>query len=425
MPTYITLLRFTQQGIEKIKESPARLERAKAAIARRLVLRMPFGPVYPNLWIAWIAPTTLHTKSSALDIARGIAHRVFPQLLAPQESTPEAMLADMAGQEPVNINDMPETSKAIWTSARHHAGQRGLVLDELSGLLGAAGKDYNTGLVESFLRFYDCYDEYRRSTRKGGQVVVRNAYLTFLGVSTPVSVAQHMVSERLWAMGWWPRFAILSPAANPEWKTPTDLEEPEAIVDALRHLLAWLPTTSWPDPPPAVSVCLADGVYEGWEVYNKAMRYDLLKEYLDSHLWGSYGRLPTQALKIATCLAAVDRDRTGGVVITQDHLDRAIRIAEDWRSSAHRLVDSVAAANFQNTYQSLGPKILKILAEKEPEGATQREICKRLRKSTPDEVSETLRQLEVAGLVERCQAQAPIQRGRPSNRYRIANQGGG
>jgi uncharacterized protein with GYD domain len=32
MPTYITLLRFTQQGIETIKESPARLEKAKAAI---------------------------------------------------------------------------------------------------------------------------------------------------------------------------------------------------------------------------------------------------------------------------------------------------------------------------------------------------------------------------------------------------------
>jgi len=32
MPTYVTLLRFTQQGVEKIKESPARLKRAKAAI---------------------------------------------------------------------------------------------------------------------------------------------------------------------------------------------------------------------------------------------------------------------------------------------------------------------------------------------------------------------------------------------------------
>jgi uncharacterized protein with GYD domain len=32
MPTYISLLHFTQQGIEKIKESPARLDKAKAAV---------------------------------------------------------------------------------------------------------------------------------------------------------------------------------------------------------------------------------------------------------------------------------------------------------------------------------------------------------------------------------------------------------
>jgi uncharacterized protein with GYD domain len=32
MPTYITLLHFTQQGIENIRESPARLDRAKGAV---------------------------------------------------------------------------------------------------------------------------------------------------------------------------------------------------------------------------------------------------------------------------------------------------------------------------------------------------------------------------------------------------------
>ena len=32
MPTYITLLTYTPQGIEKMKESPARLEKAKAAV---------------------------------------------------------------------------------------------------------------------------------------------------------------------------------------------------------------------------------------------------------------------------------------------------------------------------------------------------------------------------------------------------------
>ena len=32
MPTYITLVQFTQKGIENIKESPARLDRVKAAM---------------------------------------------------------------------------------------------------------------------------------------------------------------------------------------------------------------------------------------------------------------------------------------------------------------------------------------------------------------------------------------------------------
>jgi hypothetical protein len=32
MPTYITLLRYTQQGTEKIKESPTRLEAAKQSV---------------------------------------------------------------------------------------------------------------------------------------------------------------------------------------------------------------------------------------------------------------------------------------------------------------------------------------------------------------------------------------------------------
>lgn len=34
MPTYITLLRYTQQGMEEIKDSPKRLERARAAIQK-------------------------------------------------------------------------------------------------------------------------------------------------------------------------------------------------------------------------------------------------------------------------------------------------------------------------------------------------------------------------------------------------------
>jgi uncharacterized protein with GYD domain len=34
MPTHITLLQYTQQGIEKIKDGPTRLEAAKQSVRR-------------------------------------------------------------------------------------------------------------------------------------------------------------------------------------------------------------------------------------------------------------------------------------------------------------------------------------------------------------------------------------------------------
>ena len=36
MPTYVTLLKYTEQGIKSIKESPSRLEKAKQAYGRLL-----------------------------------------------------------------------------------------------------------------------------------------------------------------------------------------------------------------------------------------------------------------------------------------------------------------------------------------------------------------------------------------------------
>ena len=34
MPTYVTLIRFTQKGVEAIREGPARLDAAKEALLR-------------------------------------------------------------------------------------------------------------------------------------------------------------------------------------------------------------------------------------------------------------------------------------------------------------------------------------------------------------------------------------------------------
>ena len=43
----------------KLFHESAGLTLGSAAIARRLVVELPFGPIYPNLFVVWIAQTTL------------------------------------------------------------------------------------------------------------------------------------------------------------------------------------------------------------------------------------------------------------------------------------------------------------------------------------------------------------------------------
>lgn len=86
------------------------------AIARRLRLRLRHGDVYPNLYVLGVAPTTLYAKSTAMEIASRLIHESFPHLLSANDFTPEAMLADLAGREPANLNsaDLTERDRDLW-----------------------------------------------------------------------------------------------------------------------------------------------------------------------------------------------------------------------------------------------------------------------------------------------------------------------
>jgi hypothetical protein len=128
------------------------------AIARRLQLRLRHGDIYPNLYILGVASTTLYAKSTGLDIAVRLLHECCPQLLFANDFTPEAMLADLAGREPANLNsaDLTERDRELWLQGRHFAAQRGLVAEEASALLSGLRRDYMTGMAELLLRLYDC-----------------------------------------------------------------------------------------------------------------------------------------------------------------------------------------------------------------------------------------------------------------------------
>jgi Protein of unknown function (DUF3987) len=379
---------------------------------------MAFGDVYPKLWVLLIAPTTVFHKTTAMAPARRLARRGFPHLLAAENATPEALFSDLAGRQPAGFDQLPADEQREWEAERDFAAQRGLVRDELSGLLASAGRDYNAGLFEDFLKLYDCDELMRRSTRSQGRLTVRSSYLSLLGASTPAALAPHLQSHALWTNGWWPRFALLTPdVERPAWCAPADeVTEPPGLAAALQHLNARLPQATWPAPPAALTVALGAGVAAAWGRYNKALRHDLLTADLDERLYGTYGRLPVQALKVATLLAALDwPDGPPAPRIEPAHLARAVGIAERWRASAHR-----ALALTQRTgFDAVRTRLLGHLGRAGAAGLTFRDLARAMRDKEPDALRHALRQLVDAGEVEPLDAGTGPKGGRPTERYRL------
>ena len=389
-----------------------------SAVARRLVLNMSFDRIYPNLWIAWIAPSTLWGKSTSMNLARRVALGAYAHLLTPEDMTPEGLMLDMSGNAPQNLPQMRMEDQNAWNERRNYAAQRAWTMDEFSGLLASAGRDYNAGLIETLMRFYDCTEKYDRLTAGRGLQCIHSAYLTLLSASTPVAVAGHMINERLWGMGWWPRFIILAPETRrPAWAEPLQQEPPAALIAQLAALYKRLPQPRWPDPIADIPVLLGPGVHDLWNRYNKVLRYDLLTDELDGRLWAAYGRLPVHALKVATLLAAADWEGATPR-IELPHITRALLLTEEWRASLHRVLE---LAN-QESGDRLRQLLIYQISRADPLGATMRDLLKACgRRFKVFEIEHALEELLLGGDIISTENGNP--RGGPkTNRY-VLNRG--
>jgi hypothetical protein len=424
LDTYLTYARSVSPMTPMLFHESGALWLISTVVARRLRVPMPFADIYPNTYAIWIASTTVFHKTTAMAVPRGIARRFFPHLLAPQEVTPEALLSDMAGKEPTKADAMTEWEQALWVAERNFAAQRSLIIDEMSGLMASAGRDYMSGLLEAFLRFYDCEDSYTRSTRSQGRLVIRNAYMSILGASTPRAMAPHIASEPLWSNGFWPRFAMLTPdTAFPTYAKPTNDGPPDnTITWPLEKLLKRLPTTIWPDIPVPLTVSLGPGVFQHWERFNQALSYDMLKDGVDERLYGTYGRMPTQVIKVAMLLAAIDWEGHPGDEVPPPrielrHLHRAITIAEGWRASAHRALGQSAVAD-ENVRLT---RLVRQVGRAGPKGASLRDLGRAMRDVKASEVKSLLElALESDQIREVPAAASTGGRGWPTLRYRVA-----
>jgi hypothetical protein len=383
-------------------------------IARRFVLKMSFADVYTNLFICWLAPTTLWHKTTGLNIARKIVNESFPHLISAQDMTPESFLSDMAGMPPANLDKLSEQDKELWKKEQDFCAQRGLVLDEMSGLMASSGRDYNAGLLESLMRFYDCEPLSERSTRGQGRVIVRDAYLTMIGASTPAAMIKHLQNEYLWSNGWWPRFALLTPSDEPAWLEAKTIDEPKSIREKLHFLYKTLPYQKWPIKKVALDVILSSDAFELWNAYNKIVQFDMIvSKVIDGKLNGTYGRSQMQALKVAMLLAACEFDGNK-LIVNRQHINDGILIAESWRKSAHSILDITEETDFNKNET----RIINLLYARD---LTLRDLHVNMRNCTPIDIQTTLDQMEKMGLVEKFYDNHEGKGGRPAIKYRVKN----
>jgi DNA-binding transcriptional ArsR family regulator len=325
------------------------------AVARRCAAPL-HKPIYPHLYILWVALTSLFKKTTGMEAIYDLVNAAMPHMLLPEESTPEAFIAALGGKHPPNYDSLSPYEKKLEDTARVFAAQRGVLLDEASSLFGSIRRDYMQGQAEMIMRLYDAPHRYTRSVRSEGKIVIYDASLCILGATTPASLNRN-INLQSWETGELARFALLYPDADMPYDLGSGLDHYAPLAGLVRRLAALhqaLPQPPDPalddvDRPPvrqALAALISEDAYAAYDAYTKAVTYDLLraKHKPDARLHPNYTRLHIQAVKVALALAAMDWADAGGQGtphITLGHWARAQQTVEDWRASAHRLIDAL------------------------------------------------------------------------------------
>lgn len=343
--------------------------------ARRVYLPL-HDKVYPHLYILWVATTTRYAKSTGLKCIRDTVYAAAPHLLIPGESSPEALIDNLAGELPPNLGQLSQQDQQRINTGRLYAAQRGMLIDEASSLLGNQKKDYMQGLSEWLLQAYDAPEQLERSTRKDGMRIVRRLSLSILGATTPAAMGRYVGVDR-WEDGDMARYALLCPeGVMPFDDKVGEYEPPVALVDRLKALHDALPKPNQDvfnqQPAQAIAAKVEPGVKQAFSRYREALMN--MSEDLDVRLHGNYGRLPVQVAKVALNLALIDwsEQAQGNIpTVRLAHWARAQMIVESWRASLHRLLVILA----QTVDSQAQDRIAKLL-KNSPTGLTLREISR-------------------------------------------------
>lgn len=356
------------------------------AIARRCVLRLSFDDIHPNLYFLWIAPTTYYHKSTGLKAITKLVRSTLQHLLLPETTTPEMLMAKLAGQKPSNYEQLLPNEKKLEDQGIRFAGQRGMSIDEASKIL--IPKKYMEGHAEALMQLFDAPDRMERELRGDGKLIIYNPALSLIGATTPAMLARYL-SDSEWESGLIARILPLTPS---EKDVPYVVSDPSPeLVQKMEGLKSRLLRihNAFPSPPewealysadesvhlPMIEAMIEQDVMQRFNAYSEAM-HELTdpRRGLDERLRGNYGRFPVMAMKIALILTAMDWVEDGAKDsphISLAHWAKAQLLVEEYRASAHRLLAELNVSQDVKNEQKILDFIARVQKEQPP---TKREI---------------------------------------------------
>jgi Protein of unknown function (DUF3987) len=407
-----------------LRWSPRGMQHAHTAIglwalstiaARRVFCAVGPEHVYPSLFIALVARSTLYAKSKTVLIGRQLIQRAGCQfLLTADRTTPQALMRSMSGIVPQSYGSQSEEDQAHTRRRLAFSGQRGSYFEEWGGMLNQMRRtDSPMAEFHTFLRVIDDNQEaYSNDTIQRGIERIPMPYLALLASATPHDLAPFMTpGSAWWHDGFWPRFALITPGED---ETPSSMHRertgyqiPGSLIEPLHTWHTSLgtpgvtvtatldskgkPTGTWDadvEPLPQREIAISDGVYDAYEAYNDGLLTIIKRGDIGDDFDSTYGRYHEKALRVALLLASFAGEKTIGI----DHWAYAQRITETWRRSLHTLVSRVASDHQLSKEEQAEEKIERYLGRVGV--ASAREIQRNIRILTSEELTRMLKAME-------------------------------
>lgn len=272
-----------------------------ACCGNRLRIRAWGDTIFPNLYVVLCGETGSSFKSAIPKQVNEIVSAVYPQAVAPNDFSVEALVTHLSEQPSALV-----------------------IRDELSGLLAAMkGRDYMGPVRELLMTLYSHSGIYRRRLQRA-TYHANNPALSLLATIQPAVLGEELITGRNVESGFLNRIILVVGEGVPKWPRLVDPRgHRQGLVDRLR-------------------LVVGGGVVEV-DMCDLEDRANIWRGHED--VFGDYGdavarRASTHALKLASVLQAADEWPRQGC-INPDWLELSLALLERWLKSAAAMVEAV------------------------------------------------------------------------------------